>query len=325
MPGLRIGPSYPLLSWQGNEAISILAASFRTCYLPAMDRKDLIRACRRIYETYHSPSYIHPDPLEIPRSMEDPRDQEFAAFCAAVFALGRVDLILAVLNKIFSRFPRPATEIPGLDFETLSQVLGGLRYRFFSSGHIAGLLYALGQLFREQGSLEAVFLAGAGQVLSQEDAGQLRDAEGHPRDLQLPGRMASRMERGLGHLRAAIIAASPLPLPPVMLPKPEGNAKRFWLFLRWMVRDDQIDLGLWKSLSPAELEYPLDTHLSQVALALEITRRKAQNASTRREITDFFRSFEPGDPVKYDFSLTRIGLGRNLPVPEYVRRVRSFL
>jgi uncharacterized protein (TIGR02757 family) len=53
---------------------------------------------------------------------------------------------------------------------------------------------------------------------------------------------------------------------------------------------------------------PLDTHMYRIALKLGLTARSQKGMKTALEITDSFRAFSPGDPVKYDFSLTRLGI-----------------
>lgn len=80
--------------------------------------------------------------------------------------------------------------------------------------------------------------------------------------------------------------------------------KKIHMLRRWMVRKDGIvDLGLWKSISPAELIIPLDVHVHQTALALGITERKSTDIRTAMEITDFLKECFPEDPCLGDFAL----------------------
>jgi uncharacterized protein (TIGR02757 family) len=94
------------------------------------------------------------------------------------------------------------------------------------------------------------------------------------------------------------------------LPDPvRGSAcKRLHLFLRWMVRNDDVDPGGWDEVSPEKLVVPLDTHMHSLSLRMGLTRRKQANGRTAEEITEAFRAFSPQDPVKYDFALTRLGI-----------------
>ncbi|MBI3736501.1 DUF2400 family protein, partial [Candidatus Sumerlaeota bacterium] len=101
-----------------------------------------------------------------------------------------------------------------------------------------------------------------------------------------------------------------------LLPSAAGTSacKRLHMFLRWAVRpDDGIDLGIWRAESPENLEYPVDTHILRIAQYLGATRRKTADARARREITTFFKLIAPDDPVRYDFSLCRLGILKHCP------------
>ncbi|MCK4410112.1 MAG: DUF2400 family protein, partial [Candidatus Eisenbacteria sp.] len=106
---------------------------------------------------------------------------------------------------------------------------------------------------------------------------------------------------------AGVEGACPLPDPA------RGSAcKRLHLFLRWMVRSDDVDPGGWDAVPASKLIVPLDTHMHRFSLLLGLTDRKQANGRTALEITRAFRSFSPDDPVKYDFSLTRLGIRDDL-------------
>ena len=53
-------------------------------------------------------------------------------------------------------------------------------------------------------------------------------------------------------------------------PRPSrGSAcKRLNLYLRWMVRRDAIDLGVWTRVSPSQLIVPLDMHVIRLGRCL---------------------------------------------------------
>lgn len=88
-----------------------------------------------------------------------------------------------------------------------------------------------------------------------------------------------------------------------------GSAcKRLNLFLRWMVREDCVDPGGWTSIGPEKLLYPVDIHLLKACRSLGITRRKQADLKAVVEITEAFRVIDPKDPVRFDFSLTRLGI-----------------
>jgi uncharacterized protein (TIGR02757 family) len=93
-------------------------------------------------------------------------------------------------------------------------------------------------------------------------------------------------------------------------PRPSAGSacKRLNLFLRWMVRHDALDLGVWSRVSPARLVVPLDTHVIRVGRCLQLTRYTSPGWAMARDITASLRRLDPDDPVKYDFSLCHLGM-----------------
>ena len=90
-----------------------------------------------------------------------------------------------------------------------------------------------------------------------------------------------------------------------------GSAfKRLNLFLRWMIRDDDVDPGGWKGIPASKLIIPLDTHMHRISLSLGLTGRKQADMKTAVEITGSFKKIEKNDPIRYDFALTRIGINK---------------
>ena len=90
---------------------------------------------------------------------------------------------------------------------------------------------------------------------------------------------------------------------------PKAPNKKIWMMRRWMVRDDgRVDLGLWKNTSKLDLVIPLDVHVYRQATELGLTKRRAKDISTAREITDSFREIFPDDPAKGDFALFGYGV-----------------
>jgi uncharacterized protein (TIGR02757 family) len=95
-------------------------------------------------------------------------------------------------------------------------------------------------------------------------------------------------------------------------PKPSRTnpLKRWSLYLRWMVRRDEIDAGIWGFIKPADLTVPLDTHIAKIGGCLGWTKRKNHSWMMAREITEALRRFSPADPLKYDLFLCHaVGIG----------------
>jgi uncharacterized protein (TIGR02757 family) len=91
-------------------------------------------------------------------------------------------------------------------------------------------------------------------------------------------------------------------------PSSGGACKRLNLFLRWMVRRDQVDLGVWTTVGPGQLVIPLDTHVIRVGRCLRLTRYRSPGWRMAADITRTLRALDPHDPVKYDFSLCHVGM-----------------
>ena len=82
------------------------------------------------------------------------------------------------------------------------------------------------------------------------------------------------------------------------------------MYLRWMVRKDKkgIDFGIWKNISPSQLICPLDLHVVRVAKRLNLLQRKQTDWQAAVELTEYLRTLDKHDPVKYDFALFGMGV-----------------
>jgi len=88
-----------------------------------------------------------------------------------------------------------------------------------------------------------------------------------------------------------------------------GSAcKKFNLALRWLVREDAVDIGLWKKIKPSALYIPLDVHVARTARKMGLLERKSNDKRAVVALTEKLREFCPQDPVKYDFALFGFGL-----------------
>jgi uncharacterized protein (TIGR02757 family) len=236
------------------------------------------------YRRYHDPRYIHPDPLELVLEYPDPADREVVALVAASFALGRVRSILDICRSVLSRLPRPAQTLRAATLEELRERFDGFVYRFFGREEIAHFLYAVGEALRRHGSLEDAFLShharGEDTVLPAL-AGLSAELSGYASGVH--GLLFARVERG-------------------------SAAKRWHLFLRWLVRRDAVDPGGWDRVAPALLVVPMDTHMHRICVELGIITRKSADGKAALAATEFFRRLDPADPARFDFSLTRMGI-----------------
>jgi uncharacterized protein (TIGR02757 family) len=220
---------------------------------------------------------------------------EIAAFLASALAYGRVQQIEKSLADLFGRMGSSPSEFVGNFDSKQREKLKSFKHRFTSGDCLSDLLALLKNIILENGNIENFFLLGYRKTdrsiiptLSNFCDSLLNIyAESHN----------GRTNRGLKYL--------------LVSPTRGSACKRLNLFLRWMIRDDDVDTGLWKSVDKAKLIVPVDVHMGRLCRILEFHSAKTVSLSTALKITDSFSRIEPADPVKYDFALSRIGIVEN--------------
>lgn len=244
--------------------------------------------------------HLSPDPLEVVRRYEAPQDREIVGFVAAALAFGSARGAVRSADNLLARLgASPATAVCGWQFLRDRPRLKGWRHRWLGAPDAAAVLHILGAILREHGSLERFFAEG-------DDGGSTvrRGLESFcERALELAPQGASE--------RVAFWFAGP---------GRGGSAKRLCLFLRWMCRRDGLDCGVWRSVDPARLVVPLDTHVARLARYTGLLRRQTANWKAAVEVTEHLRRFDPVDPVKYDYALCRLGILRVCPRRRSARR-----
>ena len=235
------------------------------------------------------------DPVHIVRRYTDPADREVVGLCAAGLAFGRVANVLHSIESLLAVMgPRPAAFVRRFDAAKHGPALAPLVHRWIRGRDLAALMLVMQRMLREAGSIEAFFIAGddpgAPDVSAAINAFSTRAL-----DIDL------RPAYGRVPKRAGVCYFFPRPS--------AGSAcKRMNLFLRWMVRKDAIDLGVWTGVSPSRLIVPLDTHVIRLGRCLRLTRYKSPGWKMAAEITASLRALNPDDPVRYDFSLCHVGM-----------------
>lgn len=247
----------------------------------------------RLYAEYNRTDSAA-DPIHLVGRYPDPADQEVAGFLAAMLAFGRVAGLLDAVGRTLDVLgPRPAAFVRGFDLRRDGVRFRHLGHRWIRGADVAALLAILGWMLRRAGSLEAFFLEGY-----DPRAPDLRAAIEHFSARALAAAPPGRARRGR---RPGVRFFFPRPS--------QGSAcKRINLFLRWMVRRDAIDLGVWSAIAPAKLVIPLDTHVVRVGQCLGLTRYRSPGWRMAAEMTASLRQLDPQDPVKYDFALCRLGM-----------------
>ncbi len=271
----------------------------------------------KLYVKYNHRCFIKQDPLQFIYQYSNRLDMEVAGFLAAALAYGRVQQIEKSLTNLFGRMrDSPFQFVRDFDGQKRAK-LKDFRHRFTTGDDISDLLELLRDVLGKFGSIEKFFVQGY-----------------NPGDKNIIPALSKFCDSLLemyakthnGHITRGLS---------FLLPRPaSGSAcKRLNLFLRWMVRNDDVDAGLWKSTDKTRLIVPVDVHMGRLCRILglypvrsnpgklgrppslqtsnEVHSRKTVSLSTAVKITESFAEIEPADPVKYDFALTRIGILEN--------------
>lgn len=237
----------------------------------------------RLYCENNRPGCISPDPLQFVYRCEREQDREITAFLAALFAYGRVAQINKTVSALLAVMDRqPHAYIAHTPDHRIAADFSQMQYRFTRPGHVIALIRGIRRVILDYSSLENCFLTGY--------------ADHHETVIPALTRFMEKITcfGPITHLCAD--------------PTKKSACKRNHLFLRWMVRKDAVDPGLWKGVCPSKLIVPVDTHMFRIGTLLGFTRRKSADLVTALDITRGFKAFCPEDPVRYDFALTRFGI-----------------
>lgn len=259
---------------------------------------ELKQYLERLYTKWNKRKFISPDPLEFLYDYADPADQEVVGFLAAVFAYGRVENILKGVKKVLMPLGQsPAGILKKGSWDVLFRGVPSFKYRFYSERDILSLLRGLQGVLNKFGSLKNCFSSEEGFERKNYSFGL--------------DKLTQCLKKEGGSLHSH------------MLPSGQSSRKRLYLFLRWMIRRDEVDPGLW-DFDPAFLLYPVDVHMLKIGRALGFTSRKTGSCKTALEITEGFCNLCPDDPLRYDFALTREGINPLGEEEGLLRTLRKF-
>lgn len=265
--------------------------------LPRSDLQQASTAAARLealYEEYNRVDSAS-DPVYRVRPFQDPEDREVAAFCAAALAFGRVASVLQSIDALFRIMgASPAAFVRRFDPAASHPQLRAMVHRWTRGEDLAALLWLLRQMLERSGSIEAFFA----ERLNADDADV-----GSALDAFSTRAMALDIRRAYGRVprRPGVC---------YFFPRPSGGSacKRLNLFLRWMVRRDEIDPGGWSAVPASKLVVPLDTHVIRLGRCLRLTRYTTPGWRMAADITASLRRLDPDDPVRFDFSLCHLGM-----------------
>jgi uncharacterized protein (TIGR02757 family) len=203
--------------------------------------------------------------------------------------LQSIDALLAVMG------PRPAAFVHRFDPDRDGPRMHPLVHRWIRGRDLVALMLVLRRMLRESGSIEGFFVAGDDPT-ADDVAPALESFSRRALQTDMRGAYGRRAPDRLG-------VRYFFPVPSAGSP-----CKRLNLFLRWMVRKDAVDLGLWSKVSPSRLIVPLDTHVIRLGRCLRLTRYSTAGWKMAAEITASLRAVHRSDPIRYDFSLCHVGM-----------------
>ena len=236
-------------------------------------------------ELYNHPNFIESDPIQIPHLFTQKEDIEIAGFLAATIAWGNRKMINRNAQKMMELMGNSPYDFVMSHSEEDLERLSTFVHRTFNGQDFIGFIKSLQNIYLKHSGLEAVFSK------NQE---------------------ANSMQKSISEFKKIFFEINHLTRTQKHLPDPMSGsaAKRINMYLRWMCRQDNkgVDLGIWKTISPALLSCPLDVHSGNVARKLELLTRKQNDGKALVELDTNLRLLDAADPVKYDFALFGLGV-----------------
>lgn len=246
----------------------------------------------RKVEEYNRPDFIPNDPISIPHQFSEKQDIEIMGFFASILAWGQRKTIINKCNELIERMDgSPYDFIVNHGDEDLKNMLG-FKHRTFNDTDLLYFISFFKYHYTHFTSLEDAFL-------------QVEDMNGFS------------IEESLNSFKSYFFSLPDFPhrtRKHVSSPLQKSTCKRLNMFLRWMVRKDNmgVDFGIWDQIKPKDLICPCDVHVERVARKFGFIQSDKVNWKTAIELTDHLKELDPADPVKYDFALFGLGVAGEL-------------
>lgn len=236
-------------------------------------------------------SKLEPDPLQFLHLFKEEKDIEVVGLIASIFAYGNVKQIENTLKKLMIVFDdKPYLFIKNFILKDFKRLVA-IKHRFYSEEDVLKLFIILNKEIKKHKSIKQIFLQGY-NISDRNVKNGITNFSNH---------FINSFVESFGEVSDGIKFMFPLP--------EKGSAcKRMNLFLRWMVRKDELDFGLWKEIPASKLVIPVDTHIARICKTLKLTNRKNVSWQMAEEITKNLKKFDAEDPVKYDFAICHIGI-----------------
>ncbi len=251
-----------------------------------------------LYQKFATEKFIHSDPIQFVYKFDDPKDKEIAGFIASTLAQGKrvniINKVNEVLFDIMKGIP-PYEYLKKLDPNNPPQALKNFSYfayRLIEGKHLLYILSGLKNIIDKYGNLKNAFYEYSRKNINSKNVREI---------------LSDFVDELFMNFTKVPTEISSL----VPNPRKGSACKRLNMFLRWMVRKDKVDTGLWNDIIPtSKLIIPLDFHVSKIAREMGLTERKQDDWTTAEEITENLKKFDFEDPVKYDLAIFGYGVNR---------------
>lgn len=227
------------------------------------------------YKINNSVEFVKKDPVQIPHRFTKKEDIEISGFLTSILAFGKREIIINKANDLMQRMDnQPYKYVMNGEFSNIK----GFKHRTINDVDFTYYLMVLNDIYKNGRSLRHLF------------SDDIESSLIHFWQVFFSLKHEKRSERHISNIAN------------------KSAGKRLNLFLRWMVREDNVDLGIWKKLGSENLYIPLDVHVGNISRELNLITRKQNDWKSVVEITNHLRQLDPKDPIKYDLSLFSLDL-----------------
>jgi uncharacterized protein (TIGR02757 family) len=308
--------------------------------------KDLQEILWKYAEKYRVAEFLEDDPIQIPHRFSSKEDIEISGFFSAIMAWGQRKSIIKSSNELLNRMDNAPFDFV-LNFEKSDErVFQGFVHRTLNSEDILFILNRFQSLYKQGKSIETAFGLNPNQdtlissKISSDYSNKTTISKEKIVELEsktdIHGKLITGTNSSQGLDSPIIYNESDSPIiyrehqvrnsisnfydwmfefgetrtkKHISDPRKKSACKRFNMYLRWMVReDDGLDFGIWKSIQPSELMMPLDVHVLRMTEKLEIASNIKGNWDGCEKLTGIFREIHPSDPTLFDFALFGLGV-----------------
>jgi uncharacterized protein (TIGR02757 family) len=228
-----------------------------------------------ILQNLNPKDFIDNDPISIPHRFKTKEDIEISAFFSAILAWGQRKTIINNANKLMHWMGEEPHRFILEHSDTELKQFEKFVHRTFNSTDVLYFIEVLRHWYRDGKSLEDYFVG-------------------------------DTMKDKISSFHQSFFAFDFAPdrtRKHIANPAKNSSAKRLNMFLRWMVRNDGLDFGIWHSIKPSELKCPLDVHVQRAAFHFGLLTRKQQDWKAVEELSANLLELDSVDPIKYDLAL----------------------